>query len=355
MTVRELFRNIMHYGEFHRMPVWHWTGWSETLERWRKEGLPEDPAQHPAYLNAEPMTAGIPVNLGLLPGFPAETIEETDTYKVIRQEDGVVAKHSKVSSSIPQYSDFLLRDRAMWPEYKQRLQPDPARIPENIDETVHQLRESDLPISFSTGSMVGWLRNWMGAKQFGIICCEDPDFVAEVADTVAELICWAIDQIAPKISIDIGWGWEDICFKSGPLIQPWVFKHAAVPGYRKISDRLRSYGCDLHCIDCDGRIDALVPLWLDGGVNVMFPIEIGTWNADPMAFRRRYGRELRIIGGINKLVLERGRAAIDAEIARRKPLMVEGGFIPLPDHIITPGVPLDDYRYYLDQIRALRF
>ena len=35
--------------------------------------------------------------------------------------------------------------------------------------------------------------------------------------------------------------------------------------------------------------------------------------------------------------------------------MAEGGFVPLPDHFITPGVPLDDYRYYLDKIRELRF
>jgi len=355
MTPRELFQNIMHYGEYHRMPVWHWTGWAETLERWKQEGMPEDPAKHLEYLNAESMPSGVPVDLGLRPGFPEETLEETATYKLIRQSDGVVAKHSKVGSTIPQYTDFLLRDRSMWPEYKKRLQPDPQRIPDRIDETLANLEASNQPISFPTGSMVGWLRNWMGARNFCVTCCEDPDFVAEVADTVANLVCWGIDQIAPKIPIDMGWGWEDICFKTGPLIQPWAFQYAAVPGYRKISDKLRSYGCDLHVIDSDGRIDELVPLWLEGGVNVLFPVEIGTWQADPMAFRRKYGKELRIIGGIDKLVLERGRAAIDAEIARRKPLMAEGGFVPLPDHIITPGTPLQDYRYYLDRIRSLRF
>ncbi len=355
MTPRELFRNIMHYGEFDRMPVWHWTGWSETLERWKKEGLPEDPAQHLAYFKAESLPHGVPINLGLLPAFEEETIEETDTYRLLRQADGVVARHSKVGSTIPHYEDFLFKDRDAWPEYKKRLQPDPKRIPEDIDARLEQLKASNQPISFPTCSMAGILRNWMGPQQFCITCCEDPDLVAEYADTVAELVCWGIDQIAPRIQIDLGWGWEDICFKTGPLVQPSVFKYAAVPGYRKISDKLRSYGCDLHAIDCDGRIDELVPLWLEGGVNVLFPVEIGTWNADPMAFRRKYGRELRVIGGINKLVLERGRAEIDAEIERRKPLMAEGGFVPLPDHIITPGAPLEDYCYYLDRIRALRF
>ena len=34
--------------------------------------------------------------------------------------------------------------------------------------------------------------------------------------------------------------------------------------------------------DARGKIDDLLPLWLDAGVNCMFPIEIGTWGADPV-------------------------------------------------------------------------
>jgi uroporphyrinogen decarboxylase len=71
--------------------------------------------------------------------------------------------------------------------------------------------------------------------------------------------------------------------------------------------------------------------------------------------RERYGKELRIIGGYNKLALERGREAIKAEFDRHIPLMKEGGYIILPDHLITPDTPLEDYRYYLELVRNLRF
>ena len=120
-------------------------------------------------------------------------------------------------------------------------------------------------------------------------------------------------------------------------------------------------GHDVHAAVCvTGKMNrghgiADLPRLLDAGVNVQFPIEIGTWKADPMALRKRFGKELRVIGGIDKLELEKGRAAIDAEIERRVPLMREGGFVPMPDHLITPGVPLDDYRYYIEQMRGLRF
>jgi len=45
---------------------------------------------------------------------------------------------------------------------------------------------------------------------------------------------------------------------------------------------------------------------------------------------------------------------VDAEIERILPLIKEGGFIPMPDHLITPGVPLEAYKKYLDKIRAIR-
>ena len=35
----------------------------------------------------------------------------------------------------------------------------------------------------------------------------------------------------------------------------------------------------------------------------MFPIEVGKWKADPVEFRRRYGKEMRLMGGFDKHIL----------------------------------------------------
>jgi uroporphyrinogen decarboxylase len=353
-TYRQLWQSIMHYGEFDRMPVVHWTTWPEAHLEWLQQGLPENVSHH-QYLNASPMWSGVPVNTGLFPGFEEKTIEETAEYRIFRQGDGVVAQHWKNRSCIPHYIDFTMKDRAGWPEYKKRLQPCRERVPADLDEQLKKLKDSRQPVCIGTGSMVGWTRDWMGVENMAYACADDPTLIAEIADTVAELVCWAIDQVKGKVTIDVGLGWEDICFKNGPLVSPRIFKQCCVPAYRKVTDKLAEAGCDLYMVDCDGKVDALAPLWLEGGVNVLFPIEIGTWQADPMAYRRKYGKTLRIFGGIDKRELTKGRAAIDAEIARRVPLMKDGGFIPLPDHLVIPGTPLADYRYYLDGIRKLRF
>ena len=57
-------------------------------------------------------------------------------------------------------------------------------------------------------------------------------------------------------------------------------------------DALKKYGIDRVSVDCDGKIDKLVPIWLENGVNTMFPIEVGTWDASIAPWREKYGKEL---------------------------------------------------------------
>ena len=46
------------------------------------------------------------------------------------------------------------------------------------------------------------------------------------------------------------------------------------------------------------------------GVNTMFPIEVGTWHSSIGPWRARYGRELRGVGGMNKV----GDATFDPDV-----------------------------------------
>lgn len=355
MNHRELWNEIMHYGDFDRMPVVHWTQWPETKERWIEEGMPED-ANVREFLGADPHWVGVGVNVSLYPAFEEEVYEETDEYRIFRGGDGVVQKDWKHRECIPHFIDFTLEDASDWEEYKKRLQPDPGRIPDDLDERIHNAEESGHPIVMGSASMMGWIRNWMGVQNMSYLMFDSPETYGDMVDTLAELSCWAIDQVVPRMETtpDMVFGWEDICGKAGPLVSPNIFKEHVAPGYAKIRSKMEEYGIDLLGIDSDGDVSDLAGPWLESGVNVLFPIEIGVWNADPMEYRQKYGRELRIVGGFNKMVLEEDFEAIDAEIERRLPLMRDGGFLPMPDHLITPGTPLENYQYFLDRMRELR-
>jgi hypothetical protein len=152
-------------------------------------------------------------------------------------------------------------------------------------------------------------------------------------------------------SFDFAHFWEDICYKNGPLVSPAVFREYVGPHYRRITGLVKSKGIDIISLDCDGWIDALIPIWVDNGVNTMFPIEVGTWHASILPWRKQYGKDLRGVGGMNKTVFAYDRAAVDAEVERLKPLVALGGYLPCPDHRIAPDAKWDLVRYYCDRIR----
>jgi uroporphyrinogen decarboxylase len=155
------------------------------------------------------------------------------------------------------------------------------------------------------------------------------------------------------VEFDFAHFWEDICYRAGPLVNPRVFAEKFGPKYKRITDLLKSYGVNFVSVDCDGKIDTLIPIWLENGVNVMFPIEVGTWNASLQPWREKYGRELRGIGGVNKHIFGCNRAAIDVEIDRLRPLVELGGYIPCPDHRLPIEARWENVQYYCERMRRV--
>jgi uroporphyrinogen decarboxylase len=105
-------------------------------------------------------------------------------------------------------------------------------------------------------------------------------------------------------------------------------------------------------LDSDGQVDPLIPVWLDAGINVLFPFEVQA-GMDVVEVRRKYGKDLRIWGGVNKRALAQGAQAIDAELDRVKPLIKEGGYIPHTDHSCPPDISFGDYCYYMKRLTKI--
>ena len=260
LTPRQLWQNIMHYrtGEFDRIPVIHWNCWEETLERWKSEGLPQHIGLwngQNEYFNAPPQWSGIGFSLSLHPGFETKIVEETDDYTISWDWLGVLMKDLKHTGSIPHYMDWTFKTADDWPQFKERLQIDPERIPHDLDESIAQAEASNLPIMIDAGSMMGWVRNWMGVENMVYLMFDSPDCFTDIVDTMSDLVCWSIDQIVPRMSSkpDLANGWEDIAGSTGPFVSPDAFDRLVAPGYRKIRAKLEEYGIDIYSIDSDGK------------------------------------------------------------------------------------------------------
>jgi len=148
------------------------------------------------------------------------------------------------------------------------------------------------------------------------------------------------------MKLDFAAMWEDMCFNHGPILQPKYFEELMVPRLKKVMGFLKEHGCDVVYVDCDGNINELVPLWLKAGVNCMFPLEM-RGGTDAVKLREKYGHKILLLGGENKTRLIAGENEIKKEIARLKPLVEDGGYIPHVDHRCPPDVTFENYLYYL--------
>ena len=370
MNNRQRFHAIMNYEGYDRMPVVHFGYWTELLEKWVAEGhlKPEeitDIGDGTPNSNLIGDKLGFDFNYGvtyngsvaLFPAFePKRVLENPDGSYHYLNDEGVVVLQKDGVKSIPMEIDHLLKDRSSWEEhYLPRLQHSEDRFDNNfLKQLAEESKDRTEPMGIFCGSLFGSIRNWLGVEGSSYLYADDEELFDEMIDTVGELAYKATKYaLGFGIEFDYAHFWEDICYKNGPLVIPSVFEEKVGPHYRKITELLKSHGIEIVSLDCDGWIDSLLPIWFENGVNTMFPIEVGTWDASIAPWREEYGRGLLGVGGMNKHVLAYDKAAVDAEIERLKPLMALGGFIPCPDHRLPPDTKWELVQYYCDRMKNL--
>jgi hypothetical protein len=381
VTNRECAMAILNYRSYDRLPIVHFGFWDETLEKWRLEGhISREQASQ--WADATPLDKEIGRKLGfdfnwvtcflpankLSPVFEEKVVEEySDGSRKVLNEEGVIILTKPDKISIPQEFDHLLKDRTSWEKYYlPKLRFSISRINEGFLtagrtvlkfepaglEFLKKDKEREDPIGLFCGSLFGQIRNWLGLEGLSYLYADDEELFDEIINTVGELSYKIVDNVLQTgAKFDFAHFWEDICFKNGPLFSPQIFEKKVGPYYKRITSLLSTRNIDIVSVDCDGCIDALIPAWINNGVNTMFPIEVGTWDASIKPWRQKYGKIIRGVGGMNKTVFAQDSAAIDNEIERLKPLVELGGYIPCPDHRIAPDAKWDNVRYYCDKMR----
>jgi hypothetical protein len=162
-----------------------------------------------------------------------------------------------------------------------------------------------------------------------------------------------IKRVVKDVKVDEADFWEDMAYKAGPLISPTMVRKYMVPRYKKITELLRSNGIDIIYLDSDGNVEQLIPLWLECGINYIWPMEQAAGN-DIIAYRKKYGKDLVIGGGIDKRALKKGKEAIRNEVMSKVPfLLKQGGYLPTVDHVVPPDIPFENYCYYMNTLREV--
>ena len=353
LTDRQRFLRLMSYQPVDRCVYGVWTGgWPETYDRWKREGW--DPgAPSPFRIDAWDWQGGwfFPD-----PPFQRTVLEETDTTVLYVNHEGITMRERKDNpmSSMPQFVRFPVQDRSDFARFRrERMQPDLAsRIGADYVQRLSGLRGRTEPlivISDRWGGFFGGLRAMVGVERLCTLFYDEPSFVEEMMDATADFIIAMMDGILQHTDVDCYGFWEDMAYKTGPLVGPELYRRFALPRYKRVVEFLRSRGVPHICLDSDGHVWSLIPIWLDAGIDTLYPFEAQA-GMDVLEVRRRFGRDLRIWFGLDKRALVRGPAAIDAELARVRPLIEEGGYVPGLDHSMPPDVSFAHYQYYMRKL-----
>jgi len=353
VTHLERFRACMEYEPVDRAPFWDWGAWPETVERWQREGY--DPEQfNPAAAADRRLSFG-----GWFfpnPPFERKVVEEDPDHVVYVNHEGILMKEFKQhhDSSMPQFLKFPVETRQDFRRFwSERMQPDLSkRIGPDWKDRLKAWRAEPAPlivISDRWGGFFGPLRNLVGVEKLCVLFYDDPAFVEEMMDANAEFLLAMMGQILDVIEIDAFAFWEDMAYNHAPLISPAMVRRYMLPRYRRVTEFLRGRGVRYIGLDSDGQVDSLIPIWMEAGLNFLYPFEVQC-GMDVRAVRRKYGRELRIWGGVDKRALAAGTEAVDAELERLRPLIAEGGYIPHTDHTCPPDISYANYRHYLQRL-----
>ena len=360
MTGRERFLKIAKFEEKGIAWIWDMGMWAETLVRWRKEGMPTD--DHLNNIFGFEYRESIPLNLGLLPVFEGETVEETKDYRIRLGSDGVKRKEfiprtdaeTVTPPSMSQWLEFPIKDKKSWEKFKERLNPhSPARYPLNWENLKGMWRDRDYPLFLTGPSFYGWIRNWVGMENLALMFYDNPSLIHEMMNYLAYFYIEVVRKAVQEVEIDCVCCWEDMAYKTASLVSPKMFRDFMLPNYRKVSDFLRGHGIEIILVDSDGNIEELIPLWLEGGVNGVYPLEVAA-GMDAVALRKKYGKNLILVGNIDKRALAGQKKDIEEEVNKKVPyLLKEGGYFPGIDHSVPYDISYENYLYCLNLIKSL--
>ncbi|MBE7068240.1 MAG: hypothetical protein E7381_02955 [Clostridiales bacterium] len=370
MTNRERAMNILHYKSVDRMPAVHFGYWCELLLEWAEQGkISMDLAK--SWGDGNDADAELDKIIGwdfnwyrcrgarngLSPSFETKILEILpDGTQRVQNSLGLIERIKPGIASIPSEDGYLLTDRKAFEElYLPKMQYFEERV-KGLFDNFNETRPKDVPVGLHLGSVLGEVRNMLSvAGMSELMYDEDEDLLADIIDAYAEMQYKCAEAVLKTgAKFDFAHYWEDICFKNGPLLSPVKFEELCAKHYKKRNDLCKQYGIDIISLDCDGVTEKLLPTWFENGVNTMFPIEIGVWGDQFEPARKKFGKEMRGVGAMDKTALRKDKSAVDKELERIQRLVDLGGFIPCPDHRLMPGSKFELVQYYAEEVKKIK-
>ncbi len=321
MKSRDRFRETMRYGRPDRVPYFEEGLRKEVLDVWRRQGMPPKSEF-----------------LKRFPSDPRVEIEpELDPLPPLKKRPGT-------------WVDLA--------EFRKRLNPtDHKRFPQNWKHLVRSLqnKETVRMLRVHRGLFLSMgVQAWSRFMELMSLLGENPGIVSKAMRIQGEFAAELAERILSKIDIDAAIFSEPIGGNEGPLISPRMYADVVLKSYQPLLKVLNRHGVEIIIFRTFANARALIPAILKYGFNCLWACEVNIKAMDYRELRREFGKDLRLIGGIDLDALRHDKKAIDRELYEKvPPLLDEGGYVPLADGRIREDVPFENYVYYRNLLRKL--
>ena len=363
MNERERFRASLSFGKPDRFTLHPGNPRESTLAAWNQQGLPEGVRWYDYLLEVlgidgsplmRPPLADTGVSLQMIPTFEEKVLEHRDGHYIVQDWMGAITEISdQYDYTYLRYAkDFVTRKwhrfpvqtRADWEEMKWRYDPrDPARFPHDFSERCQAWRDREYPLQLMFRGPFWQMREWCGFENLCLLLVDDPEFVAEMAAFWTDYVMGVLEPLLAQVELDYVEIGEDMAYKAHSMISPAMTRRFLKPSYDAWVPAIKASGCPIVCIDSDGYIAELIPIWIEAGINCTRPVEVAAHN-DIVAYRREYGTKLAFMQGIDKRAIAAGGEEMRREVLRVvPPLLEEGGIIAGNDHGVPPDISWPNY------------
>jgi hypothetical protein len=365
MNERERFVQTLTFGRPDKFPLSPGEPRESTLAAWRAQGLPagvhwRDHLHAILGLPAPPPRPRVDLGVSFImhPTFEEKVLEHRDGHAIVQDWMGAITEISdaydytyiRVAKDFVtrHWHSFPVRSRADWEDkMRWRYDPsDPARFPEDFEARCRALRDRDTALRLSFPGPFWQLREWLGFENLCLLLMDDPEFALEMIGFWGAFVSQVLAPILERVAPDYVQINEDMAYKLHSMISPAMTRRFLLPTWQQWGKAIKGAGCPVYSMDSDGYAAELLPLWIEAGFNCCFPTEVAAGN-DIVAYRRRYGRQMAFIGGIDKRALAAGGRTMREEVLRVvPPLLEDGGFIPGCDHGVPPDISWPNFVAY---------
>ena len=322
--------------------------WSATVQRWHKEGLPEDtsPAKYFGY-EFEYFGAD------LTPRFPVKILEENEEYVITSTPHGGKRKNHKDFSTTPEIIDCPIKTKDDWKEIKKRMAPDFTRINWASDLAQNKTScEEEKFVCFSAACGYDALQAYMRSEQLLMAMAEDPEWVKDMVTTLAELIIITAELMLNNgFKFDAAFLYNDMGYKNGLLFSPDTYKKTHYDADRLLYAYFHSKGMKTILHSC-GNVSELIPIMIETGLDCLQPLEVKA-GMDVIKLKDKHGDSIAFMGNIDaRLMSDADPSKIEEEIKKKfEAAKKDGGYIYHSDHSVPKNVSFQQYCRIMELVK----